>query len=263
MNNDGEDATRYACVVCLVNLATDGPDEKYCRRCAPRCDNCGAILTADRCEDCTEPEPQQETDTMKTLDDIIDRNAVPLPAPAPAPTVKRLRPFTDADWNAFSGCDSPEPEIFEGQHIGVVLDNHVVDVWAWQSDAHLMHEAKNQASAREIAERIAEADGFDSAVEIVTAAKLTDRGFVREGEAFVLKVSADHFIRASSELGGLPRTLAETVLQVFERGNDEPCAEWSVGNLSGLENGVAALRETIGDVEADAGLVDGREVAEA
>lgn len=47
---------------------------------------------------------------------------------------KLLRPFTDADWNAYAGCETKAPEIAETDEGTFVLDGETINVDLYTED---------------------------------------------------------------------------------------------------------------------------------
>ena len=43
-------------------------------------------------------------------------------------SIAKFRPFDDADWDAFSGCDSPNPRIAEIGEYVLIIDGSVLSV---------------------------------------------------------------------------------------------------------------------------------------
>lgn len=58
------------------------------------------------------------------LDALIDRHAVADPARVVAPfrAVPQFRPFTPADWAAYHGCETENPQIAQRNRFEVILD---------------------------------------------------------------------------------------------------------------------------------------------
>lgn len=180
-----------------------------------------------------------------TLDQIIDRHTT-----TPA---SRFRPFTRNDWQAFSGCESAAPLIFEGNEILVVVDGATVSVLNGSADE--LEEGREFASheqALQIGEAIAAADAMDSARAILHAATLTARGFTISGKVYLKKVGHSHQIAVRSKTTDeLPSSWRDSVLVASPIG-EEPVLEWSAGNLDGFERGMREIVEAVADVEGEA-----------
>lgn len=184
-----------------------------------------------------------------TLDQIIDRHTT-----TPA---SRFRPFTWNDWQAFSGCESAAPLIFEGNEILVVVDGVRISVLNGSADE--LEEGREFASheqALQFGEAIAAADGMDSARVILHAATLTARGFEVSGKVYLKRIGHSHQIAIRSKTTGeLPSSWRDSVLVVSPFGedpNEDPILEWSAGNLDGFERGMRSIASAVADVEGEA-----------
>jgi len=181
------------------------------------------------------------------LDAIIGRYATP----DPSATRPQFRPFTQEDWQAFNGCETATPKIFEGEALIVVLDGSAVFVLDIEEGEHEGFVARSAEEAEQVAAPIAAADDFDTARELIFAREIMRRGFELAGTFYRLRVGHSHEIvaRAKGE-DRIPHSWRETVLSARPIG-DEIVLDWSAGSREGFDSGLGELRAAIEEVEAD------------